>query len=62
LYSNVGSVLNYPFVKAPDDVLNQTKLLKELCACLENFLTENILLSVHPEVWEALLGRVQNLG
>ena len=45
---NVDGVLNDSFVEVPNDVLNHAELLEEFATCVQNFMREDVLLSVDP--------------
>ena len=52
---------HYTFVDVSYYLLDHLKLLEEFTSCFQNILRENILFSIYPKVWEALLGGVQDL-
>ena len=62
LDSDVNSVLNNTFVQIPDDVLDHSELLKELAARVKDFMGEDILLTIYPQIRESFLGRVEDLS
>jgi hypothetical protein len=62
LYSYIHVILNYALINVSNDRLDNAELLEELSASVQYFLGKDILLSIDPEVREALLSRVKNLG
>jgi hypothetical protein len=62
LDSDGCSVLNYTLVDGSDDTLDKTELLEEFTTCFEDFLREDIFLTVDPEIGETFLCRVEYLS
>ena len=60
LDGDVDSVFDDALIQVPDDVLDHSKLLEELSPCVKNFMREDVLLSIDPQIRESFLGRVQN--
>ena len=59
---DVHSIFDDALVETADDVLDHSELLKQLSASVKNLMTEDVLLTVDPQVRESFLGGVQNLG
>jgi|LauGreDrversion4_2_1035121.scaffolds.fasta_scaffold380157_1 hypothetical protein len=58
----VDIIFDYSLIYISNDALNYTELLKQLTTGIENLLRENILFTVHPQIWKSLLGRIENLS
>jgi hypothetical protein len=56
LDGNVDRVFNNSFVQIANDILDHSELLKQLPACLKDFMGKDILFTVNPEIREAFLG------
>ena len=48
LDGNVNCVLNDSLVEVPNDVLDHAELLEEFATCVQNFMREDVLLSIDP--------------
>ena len=55
-------LIHYPVVDIPDHVLDDFELLEQFLAGVEHIVTEDIFLTVNPQVREAFLRAVQYLG
>ena len=62
LHRDVHSVLYNSLIQVPDNVLNDTELLEELAAGVKNFMGEDILFAIDPQVRESFLRGVEDLG
>lgn len=62
LHSNVDRILNDPLVEVSNDALDDAELLEKLAASVEYLVGEDVLLAVDPEIGEAFLGGVEDLG
>ena len=62
LNGDIDRVLNYAFIQVSNYVLNDTELLEKFASRIQHFVREHILLTIHPQVGEAFLCRVKNLG
>lgn len=62
LHGYVNVVFNDALVYVSDHALNDAELLKKLPASVQDLLREDIFLTIHPQIGEALLGRVEDLG
>ena len=60
LDSDVDSVFDDALIQVPDDVLDHSELLEEFSPRVKNFMREDVLLSIDPQIRESFLGRVQN--
>ena len=58
----VDIIFDYSLIYMSNDALNYTELLKQLTTGIENLLREDILFTVHPQIWKSLLGRIENLS
>ena len=58
----VDIIFNYPLVYVSNDALNDAELLEQLATGVEHFLWDYVLLTVHPQVGEALLSGVQDFS
>ena len=58
LDGNVDGILDNPLVQVADNVLDHAELLEQFASGLEDFVREDVLFAVYPEVWESFLGRV----
>ncbi len=58
----VDIIFNYSLVYVSNDALNDAELLEQLATGIQHFLWEDVLLSVHPQIGEALLSGVQDFS
>ena len=61
LHGNVDGVFDDALVQIANDVLNDAELLEQFSAGIENFMREDVLLSINPQIGEAFLCGVKNL-
>jgi len=60
--SDVHGIFDDALIEATNYVLDHSELLEQFSASIKNFMTEDILLAVDPQVRESFLGGVQNLS
>ena len=58
----VDIIFNYSLVYVSNDALNDSELLEQLATGIQHFLREDVLLTVHPQIGEALLSGVQDFS
>ncbi len=58
----VDIIFNYSLVYVSNDALNDAELLEQLATGIQHFLREDVLLSVHPQIGEALLSGIQDFS
>lgn len=58
----VDIIFNYPLIYVSNDALYDAELLEQLAPGIEHFLREYVLLSVHPQIGEALLSGIQDFS
>ena len=55
LDSNIDGVLDDALIQVTDHVLDDTELLEKFTSGIQDFVGEDILFAIDPEVWETLL-------
>lgn len=62
LHRHIDVILNDALIDVSHNGLNDAELLEEFSTRIQNFLREDIFLSIYPEVGETFLSRIKDLG